>query len=72
MLLKPIIQRHYRDSPGQVAAFGSMIGYTAVTLAGSGADFGFGFDVTGNGGGPMREVARLGKATLGVKRGDIG
>lgn len=61
MLLKPIIQRHYQDSGGRVAAFGNIIGYTAVTLPGYGADFGFSFDLDGNRLGPMREVGRLGK-----------
>lgn len=69
-ILKPIIQGHYRDSGGSVAAFGQIIGYTAVTMPGYGGDFGFGFDLNGNRIGPMREVARLGEATLGLRRGD--
>jgi hypothetical protein len=68
--LKLVIQAHYRDGGGWVAAFGTIIGYSAIVVPGYGADFGFAFDVDGNRVGGMRELARLGEATLGLKRGD--
>ncbi|HZT86984.1 MAG TPA: hypothetical protein VFA12_03375, partial [Stellaceae bacterium] len=68
--LKRVIQDHYRDSRGWVPAFGAIIGYTLVTLAGYRSDFGYGFDLDGSPVGPMREVLRLGEAGLGMKTGD--
>lgn len=35
-----------------------------------GADFGVPFNTNGDPAGPMREIKRLGEATLGTKRGD--
>lgn len=69
-LLKRVIRDHYRESGGWVPTFGAIVGYTLVTLPGYRVDFGFEFDLDGNPVGRMREVARLGNAGLGLKRGN--
>jgi len=69
-LVKRAILDHYRSQNGWVPAFGAIIGYTLVTMAGYLVDFGFPFDLIGDRAGPMRPVERLGEALLGTKRGD--
>jgi len=47
------------------------VGYILVLVAGYGGfDFGLPFSVTGDRAGAMQKVERLGKATLGTRRGD--
>jgi hypothetical protein len=62
-IIKPIIIEHWRENDGRVSAFGGIIGYVLVLIAGYG---GFGDRV-----GAMQKVVQLGQATLGTKRGDI-
>lgn len=69
-LVKQVIQAHYQKRRGLVPAFGAIIGYSLVTLPGYQVDFGLPYDIAGNPTGPMRAVARLGEAVLGIKRGD--
>jgi hypothetical protein len=69
-LLKQNIRDHFRAVRGWVPAFGRIIGYTAVVLAGYGSDFGCEYDIAGNSMGRIRQVERLGEAVLGTKRGD--
>jgi hypothetical protein len=69
-LLKQVIRDHYRAHKAHVVPFGAILSYTLVTMPGYLVDFGYPFDVAGNPTGPMREVKRLGEASLGVKRGD--
>jgi hypothetical protein len=69
--IKAVISRHYREQAGRVPAFGRITEYVLVTLCGyDGADFGLPFNIDGDPAGPMREIKRLGEATLGTKRGD--
>lgn len=69
--VKAVIVQHYRDSRGQVPAFGHITGYVLMTLCGyDGADYGLPFNTDGDPAGSMREVRRLPGATLGTKRGD--
>jgi hypothetical protein len=63
-LLKQSIRDHFRAVRGWVPAFGRIIGYTAVVLAGYRSDFGCKYDVEGNPVGPIRQVERLGEAVL--------
>ena len=69
-LVKRAIQDHYRERQGWVPAFGTITGYTLVTLPGYRSDFGWPYDVEGDPAGSMRPVRRLGEPALGVKRGD--
>ena len=69
-LVKRAICEHYRMQNGSVPAFGAIIGYTLVTMAGYRVDFGFPFDLTGDRAGSMCPVQRLAEAGLGTKRGD--
>jgi hypothetical protein len=71
-IIKPIIIEHWRENGGRVPAFGGIMGYVLVSIAGYGGfDFGLPYSVTGDRAGAMQKVERLGKATLGTKRGDI-
>ena len=69
-LVKEAIQDHYREHRGHVPAFGPIVGYVAVMMAGYLVDFGFPFDTAGEPVGPLQAVKRLGEGTLGVKPGD--
>ncbi len=69
-LVKEAIRRHYREQRGQIPAFGSIVGYTQVVMAGYVVDFGFPYDTAGEPVGPLQAVKRLGEGTLGVKPGD--
>jgi hypothetical protein len=69
-LLKRAIQDHYRGHAGRIAAFGSIVGYSAVVMPGYLLDFGVPYDLNGYPVGPLRPVKRLGEAVLGTKRGD--
>ena len=69
-LLKRAIQDHYRGHAGRIAAFGSIVGYSAVVMPGYLLDFGVPYDLNGDPVGPLRPVERLGEAVLGIKRGD--
>ena len=57
--LKRAIQEHYRECAGHVPAFGAIVGYTAVVMAGYLLDFGLPFDIDGDPVGPMLPVERL-------------
>ncbi len=70
-IIKPIIIEHWRENGGRVPAFGGIVGYVAVLVAGYGYDFGLPFSVTGDRAGAMRKIERLGMATLGTRRGDV-
>jgi len=70
--IKRAIQEHYREYAGHVPAFGAIVGYTAVVLAGYLLDFGLPFDIDGDAVGPMLPVERLHEAVLGTKQGDSG
>ena len=70
-IIKAIIIDHWREKGGRVPAFGGIIGYILVLLAGyGGIDFGLPFSVTGDRTGAMQKVKRLGEATLGRKCSD--
>ena len=69
-LVKQAIQAHHREHGSYVPAFGAVVGYTAVVMAGYGIDFGLPYDLNGDRAGPMQPVKRLGEAGLGTKRGD--
>jgi hypothetical protein len=69
-LLKRAIHDHYREHAGRVTAFGAIVGYTAVVMAGYRLDFGLPYDLDGDPVGPMLPVERLHEAALGIKRGD--
>jgi len=70
-IIKKIIIDHRRENDGRVPAFGGIIGYVLVSIAGYGGfDFGLPFGVTGDRAGAMCKVERLGKAILGTRRGD--
>jgi hypothetical protein len=69
-LLKRAIQDHYREDAGRVAAFGAIVGYTAVLMPGYLLDFGIPYGVDGDPVEPMQPVERLGEGILGTKRGD--
>jgi hypothetical protein len=70
-IVKPIIIDHWRENDGRVPAFGVITGYVLVVVAGYGGfDFGLPHSVTGDRTGAMQKVERLGKATLGTRRGD--
>lgn len=69
-LIKKAIQDHYGEHHGHVPAFGMIVGYVAVVMAGYLVDFGFPFDTAGGPAGQLQAVKRLGEATLGVKPGD--
>jgi hypothetical protein len=70
-IVKSIIFDHWRETGGDVPAFGAITGYVLVLIAGYGAfDFGLPYDVTGDSAGGMQKVERLGEATLGTGRGD--
>jgi hypothetical protein len=68
--LKRSIREHFGQHQGCVPAFGRIVSYTAVVMAGYRFDFGYPYDVDGNPAGPMQQVERLGKAILGTNRGD--
>jgi hypothetical protein len=71
-IIKSIIIEHWHENGGRVPAFGGIVGYVLVLVAGYGGfDFGLPFSVTGDRSGTMQKVERLGQATLGTKRGDI-
>jgi hypothetical protein len=70
-IIKSIIIGHWGENDGRVPAFGAIVGYILVLVAGYGGfDFGLPFSVRGNRAGAMQKVERLGQATLGTKRGD--
>jgi hypothetical protein len=69
-LLKRAIQDHYRERAGRIAAFGAIVGYTAVVMPGYLLDFGVPYDLNGDPVGLMRPVERLQEAVLGTKRAD--
>jgi hypothetical protein len=68
--LKRAIQEHYSERRGRVPAFGAIVGYRAVVMAGYRLDFGLLYNLDGDPAGPMQPVERLGEAVLGTKRGD--
>src|ERR1700732_3848844 len=68
--LKRAIREHFRDQRGSVSAFGRIVGYTAVGMAGYRFDLGHPYDVDGNPAGPMQQVGRLCEAVFGASRGD--
>jgi hypothetical protein len=70
LLIKRAIRDHYRDQGRHVPAFGSIVSYTFVVMAGYLVDFGLPYDIQGDPAGPMLSVARLGEGSLGTKRGD--
>ena len=54
---------HWRENNGRVPAFGGIIGYVLVLIAGYGGfDFGLPFSITGDLAGAMQKVKRLGEA----------
>ena len=70
-IIKTIIIDHWRENGGCVPAFGGIMGYALVLVAGYGGfDFGLPYSVTGDRAGAMQKVGRLGQATLGTRRGD--
>jgi len=70
-IIKSIIIDHWRENGGRVPAFGGIVGYVLVLVAGYGGfDFGLPFSVKGDPAGAMRKIERLGMATLGTRRGD--
>jgi len=70
-IIKAVIIDHWRENDGRVPAFGGIVGYVLVLVAGYGGfDFGLPYGVTGDRVGGMQRVERLGQATLGTKRGD--
>jgi hypothetical protein len=69
-LIKRAIRDHYREQRGHVPAFGAIESYTFVVMPGYLVDFGLPYHLNGDPAGPMRSVARLGEAALGIKRGD--
>src|SRR5437870_1983596 len=71
-IAKTIIIDHWRESGGRVPAFGGIMGYVLVLVAGHGGfDLGLPFSVTGDQVGAMQKVERLGEAALGTRRGDM-
>jgi hypothetical protein len=71
-IIKIIVTDHWRENSGRVPAFGGITGYVLVLVAGYGGfDFGLPYSVTGDRGGGMQKVERLGMATLGTRRGDV-
>jgi|SRR5690242_1109481 len=71
VIIKTIIIDHWRENGGYVPAFGGIMGYVLVLVAGYDAfDFGLPFSVTGERAGGMQKVERLGQATLGTRRVD--
>jgi hypothetical protein len=68
--LKRAIREHFSQHRGGVPAFGRIVGYTAVVMAGYRFDFGYPYDVDGNPAGPMQQVGRLGEPVFGTSRGD--
>jgi hypothetical protein len=70
-IIKPIIIDHWRENDRRVPAFGGIMGYVLVLVAGYGGfDFGLPYSITGDRAGAMQKVERLGEATLGTMRGD--
>jgi hypothetical protein len=70
-IVRESIQRHYRETGGEVPAFGRIEGYYFVRFAGFGADnFGVPYDVEGSPIGDMIAIRRVPEAGLGTKRGD--
>jgi hypothetical protein len=70
-IVREAIQRHYRETDGDVPAFGRIIGYYFVCFAGFGAaDYGVEYDVNGSPVGDMVAIPRVPQASLGTKRGD--
>jgi hypothetical protein len=71
-IITPIIIDHWGENNGRVPAFGGIIGYVLVLVAGyGGSDFGLPFSITGDRAGAMQKIERLGQATLGTRRGDV-
>jgi hypothetical protein len=71
-IIKAVIIDHWRENDGRVPAFGGIMGYVLVLVAGYGCfDFGLPYGVTGDRVGAMQKVERLGEATLGTRRGDM-
>jgi hypothetical protein len=69
--IKAAILQHYRKTNGRVPAFGRITEYVLVGLFGyDETDFGLPFNTNGDPASPMRQIRRLGEATLGTKRGD--
>ena len=65
-IIKPIIIDHWRENDGRVPAFGGILGYVLVLVAGyDGFDFGLPFSVMGHRTVAMQKVERLGEATQG-------
>jgi hypothetical protein len=69
-LVKDAIRDHHRAHGGWVPAFGAIVGYSLVTMAGYLVDFGFPYDLNDDPVGPLRPATRLGEAVLGTERGD--
>jgi hypothetical protein len=70
-IIKTMIIDHWREHDGHVPAFGGITGYVLVLVPGYGGfDFGLPISITGHRAGTMQKVERLGKATLGTRRGD--
>src|SRR6266446_7253414 len=70
-IIKTVIIDHWRENGGRVPAFGGIIGYVLVLVAGYGGfDFWLPHSVTGDRTGAMQKVERLGEATLGKRQGD--
>jgi hypothetical protein len=71
-IIKTIIIDHWRENGGRVPAFGGIMGYVLVLVAGYGGfDFGLPYSVTGDRAGAMQKIERLGEASLGTRRGDM-
>jgi hypothetical protein len=72
-IVQPIIIDHWRENNGRVPAFGGIMGYVLVLVAGYGGfDFGLPFSSAGDRAGAVQKVERLGVATLGTKDSPIG
>jgi hypothetical protein len=70
-ITKTLIIDHWRENGGRVPAFGGIMGYVLVLVAGyDGFDFGLPYSITGDRAGAIQKVERLGEATLGTRRGD--
>jgi hypothetical protein len=70
-IIKKMILDHWGENDGRVPAFGGIMGYVLVLVAGYGGfDFGLPYSITGDRAGAMQKIERLGEATLGTRRGD--
>jgi hypothetical protein len=55
-LIKLAIRNHYGEWKGYVPAFGAIVSYTFIVMAGYVVDFGLPYDVIGERTGPMRSM----------------